>query len=84
MHLKVGTHSYIVYPLLLPSLSSLLAFTPIYSDITAMGTRQVPRFTGVVTSVALLTPIYSDLDVTYARRSLQGHIPFGGGSTKCH
>ena len=64
-HLDIGTPSYILYPILpylLPYLLSLLALTPIYSDITAMGARRVSRNTGLVISVALLTPIYSDLE----------------------
>ena len=64
-HLDIGTPSYILYPILpylLPYLLSLLALTPIYSDITAMGARRVSRNTGLVISVALLTSIYSDLE----------------------
>ena len=60
-HLDIGTPSYILYPIL-PYLLSLLALTPIYSDITAMGARRVSRNTGLVISVALLTSIYSDLE----------------------
>ena len=64
-HLNIGTPSYILYPILpIPPYTplSLLALTPIYSDITAMGARRVSRNTGLVISVALLTPIYSDLE----------------------